>query len=177
MMKFFTLKDKSVTFKLTVLIIALILTLLLWLIPEHKDDSSYSAAETEAAISQTIEDIDTGESEDFFALYRTERRKQRDQKEELYTAVMADTSLTAEEKEGAKEDLENLYYRSGLEDKVETILKGRNYEDVIFSYEEPLSLLIIKASSLSSSEEKGLRDFIAVYCGIDSASLSVFTIY
>ncbi len=193
-MPVFSLKDKSVVFKCVLLLVALIIAFLLW--PDSPDgkkeakeseavesgavaeqapaDAEAPAATGEAGVAAGVEDI--GAQEDFFALYRTERQKQRSEREELYREILADDSLTSEEKQEAKADLENLYYHNGLEDKLETILKARNYQDVVFSYEEPLSLLIIKANSLSETDEAALREFVAVYCGMDAGSLSIFTV-
>lgn len=186
-MEVFTLKNKSVFFKCCLLLALLIIAIILWPqaeeAPEPVSGSDFAAEDQYAGgTAEVTDDIAAvaaqaaAGDEDFFALFRTERQKQRSKQQELYQSVLADDTLTAEEKQDAKEDLEEVYRRSGLEDKVETILKARNYQDVVFSYEDPLSLLIVRASSLTPEDETSLRDFVAVYCGLDAGSISVFAV-
>lgn len=186
-MEIFTLKNKSVAFKCCLLLVLLVIALIVWpkdeKAQETEDDSiNLEESRSEGEPVDVTEDIAAvaaqaaADDEDFFALFRTERQKHRSKQQELYKSVLADDTLTAQEKQEAKEDLEEVYRRSGLEDKVETILKARNYRDVVFSYEEPLSLLIIGSSALTTEDETALRSFVAVYCGLDASNISVFTV-
>ncbi|MEG2147840.1 MAG: SpoIIIAH-like family protein [Clostridiales bacterium] len=131
--------------------------------------------EESAAVNPNISPVAI-EEKDFFADYRSKRQGIRSEKEELYQKFLADDSLTAEDKKVALSNLETLYLKNSIEDKVEIILKGRNYKDVIFSLEEPLSLLIIKSETLDEAQINELSDFIRVYCGVTADKLSVFPV-
>ena len=59
---------------------------------------------------------------------------------------------------------------------MEAILKGRGYDDAIFSYEDGLSLLMIHQEKLPEEEKEQLIQFVTVYSGVQRENLSVFSI-
>jgi hypothetical protein len=126
----------------------------------------------EAVLSSAVENGDT----DFFENYRMQRDKRRDAQLELYREILSDDSRDEEAKDSAQIMLENLYQVAAVEDKVEEILIGRNYNDVIFVLEETVSLLIVKKTSLDEEEKAALTSFVSSYAGISADSLSVFTV-
>lgn len=113
---------------------------------------------------------------DFFSDYRIHRDQRRDEAKELYEAVMLDPDRDEEAKQKAETALQELYRVSSMEDRIEEILIGRNYRDVIFIMEETISLLILNQKGLEEKEKNELIDFVSVYAGIPSENISVFTI-
>lgn len=126
--------------------------------------------EKEQSVSAPIAEID------FFADFRIRREQRRDEAKELYCSVLLDESRSEETKAEAEKSLEKLYRVASMEDQVEDILIGRNYRDVIFVMEDTMSLLIIGQNRLEEGEKADLISFVSAYAGIDSGSISVFTI-
>jgi len=87
-----------------------------------------------------------------------------------------DPARDEEAKQNAESALQELYRISSMEDRVEDILIGRDYHDVIFVMEETISLLILDQPSLEEKEKSDLVHFISVYAGVPSENISVFTI-
>ena len=137
-----------------------------------KDQGENAAEEEEAAVSaKTARD-----GENFFVNYRMQRDKRRDNQTELYRDILNDASRDEEAKAAAQTALEQLYHVAAIEDKIEEILIGRNYSDVIFVMEDTVSLLIVKKASLNEEEKAALSSFVCSYAGITADSLSVFTV-
>ncbi|HMM05870.1 MAG TPA: SpoIIIAH-like family protein [Clostridiales bacterium] len=131
-----------------------------------------AAEEDEAAASAKV----GSDGENFFVNYRMQRDKRRDNQTELYRDILNDATRDEEAKTAAQAALEKLYQVAAVEDKVEEILVGRNYSDVIFVMEDTVSLLIVKKQSLSEEEKTALASFVCSYAGIAQDSLSVFTV-
>lgn len=138
--------------------------------PEEAEDTEDGE---EAAVSSSAAGNGDG---DFFENYRLQRDKRRDAQVELYREILNDDSRDEEAKASAQATLEKLYRVAAVEDKIEEILIGRNYNDVIFVMEDTVSLLIVKKPSLSEEEKTALTSFVSSYAGIASDSLSVFTV-
>lgn len=136
---------------------------------EQKDDTEETVATAAGASDQS-------EQNDFFENYRLQRQQRRDAQIELYQSILADDSRDEEAKATAQTALEKLYSVASTEDKVEEILMGRNYKDVIFVMEDSVSLLILKKSSLGQEEEQALASFISSYTGVSADKLSIFTV-
>lgn len=113
---------------------------------------------------------------DFFSDYRIHRDQRRDEAKELYKSVMLDPDRDEEAKQKAEASLQELYRVSSMEDRVEEILIGRDYRDVIFVMEETISLLILDQKSLEEKEKTDLIQFLSVYAGVPAENISVFTI-
>ena len=126
--------------------------------------------EEEQSVSAPIAEVN------FFADFRIRREQRRDEAKELYCSVLLDENRSEERKADAEESLEKLYRVASMEDRVEDILIGRNYRDVIFVMEDTMSLLIIDQNDLGEEEKSDLITFVSAYVGIDPGSLSVFTI-
>lgn len=131
-----------------------------------------SVKQNEAAVSGDI----SGEGDDFFENYRLQRDKRRDGQAELYRDILNDDSRDEAAKAAAQATLEKLYQVAAVEDKIEEILIGRNYSDVIFVMEDTVSLLIVKKQSLKEEEKVALSSFVCSYAGIAADSLSIFTV-
>lgn len=137
------------------------------------DDQEVDATKKdEAAVSAKI----GSDQENFFVNYRMQRDKRRDNQTELYRDILSDASRDEEAKAAAQAALEKLYQVAAVEDKIEEILIGRNYSDVIFVMEDTVSLLIVKKQSLNEEEKTALASFVCSYAGIAQDSLSVFTV-
>lgn len=126
--------------------------------------------EKDKSVSASVAEIN------FFTDFRIHRDRRRDEAKELYCSVLLDENRSEEKRAEAEESLEKLYRVSSMEDRVEDILIGRNYHDVIFVLEDNMSLLIIGQKSLDEEEKENLISFVSTYAGIDAGSLSVFTI-
>ncbi len=135
--------------------------------PEEKEAMTAAAAvpATEAASSR----------HDFFAAFRRERAKRRDREEELYGTILADPGREEAARREAAASLKELYRVSDLEDEVEQVLIGRNYEDALLVLGENASLLIIKGAKLTEKEKEELAAFVRGCAGLDEGALSVFT--
>ena len=126
---------------------------------------------------EMIENVSTGViyEEDFFSDYRRKRESWRSDEGDLYRSVMKDDSMDAEDRSIASANYDTFLHRCSLEDKVEEILKGRGYSDVIFSIEDNLSFLIVQMDSISEEEKESLSSFVQVYAGVDGEKLTIFT--
>ena len=120
--------------------------------------------EEEEAVSATVV-----AQKDFFSDFRLNRDRRRDAEEELYQSIMLDPTRSEEA------SLTLLYRISSLEDRVESILIGRDYNDVIFSVEENMSLLMIRKETIDEKEKASLIDFVSSYGGIPAETISVFS--
>lgn len=140
-----------------------------------EDDMVYEPTEEEEAAEEQSVSAAPAES-DFFADFRIGREQRRDEEKELYQSVMLDDNRDEEAKKEAEAALTELYRVSSMEDRVEEILIGRNYRDVIFVMEDTISLLILGQRDLDESEKADLIAFVSTYAGIAPESLSVFTI-
>lgn len=143
---------------------------------ETQDENNTETTETEGTEEETVAATTVAEDDDFFENYRMQREQRRDAQIELYQEILDDDTRDEEAKTAAQTSLEKLYNVAATEDKVEEILIGRNYSDVIFIMEDSVSLLIIKKSSLDEEEKAALSAFVTAYTGISSDSLSVFTV-
>ena len=131
---------------------------------------------TEEEEKEAVSAVITAEK-DFFSDFRLDRDRRRDAERELYESVMLDPTRSEEAKEEAEASLTRLYRLSSLEDRVESILIGRGYEDVIFVAEDTLSLLMIRKDDISADEQTSLIDFVSAYGGIPAESISVFSVH
>lgn len=137
---------------------------------DTRNDREVEAEEDTAAVSAKLG------GENFFVNYRMQRDKRRDQQTELYREILKDESRDEEAKAAAQAALEKFYHVAAAEDKVEEVLIGRNYSDVIFVMEDTVSLLIIKKQNLNEEEKTALASFVSAYAGIALDSLSVFNV-
>ena len=128
--------------------------------------------EEEEAVSATVV-----AQKDFFSDFRLNRDRRRDAEEELYQSIMLDPTRSEEAKMEAEASLTLLYRISSLEDRVESILIGRDYNDVIFSVEENMSLLMIRKETIDEKEKASLIDFVSSYGGIPAETISVFSVH
>lgn len=113
---------------------------------------------------------------DFFGDFREKREKRRGEKLEWYQMLLQDTTITQEEKKTIYTEMDSFLQKNAAEDKVEAILKGRGYEDVIFSNENALSLLILKGEDPSEGKKGEIMAFLQAYTGISPDKLSIFSI-
>ena len=113
---------------------------------------------------------------DFFSDFRLGRDRRRDEEKELYESIIRDESRPEEAKKEAEEALSRFYRIASLEDQVESILIGRNYDDVIFVVEDTISLLMIRKDKIDESEKESLIRFVSSYGGIPADSITVFTV-
>ena len=88
---------------------------------------------------------------------------------------MADPGREEAARREAAASLKELYRVSDLEDEVEQVLIGRNYEDALLVLGENASLLIIKGAKLTEKEKEELAAFVRGCAGLDEGALSVFT--
>lgn len=130
-------------------------------LPEKEVSPTVSAAVTE---------------KDFFADYRMRRDRHRDEEKEFYEEILSDDLRSEDAKKEAELSLAKIYRNASLEDRVESILIGCNYRDVIFTMEDTISLLIIRQENLDENEKTELANFVSAYAGISAESISVFTV-
>ncbi|MBQ1251935.1 MAG: SpoIIIAH-like family protein, partial [Firmicutes bacterium] len=105
------------------------------------------------------------------------RDRRRAAEEELYQSMMLDPTRSDEAKMEAEASLTHVSRTSALEDRVESILIGRDYNDVIFSVEENMSLLMIRKETIDEKEKASLIDFVSSYGGIPAETISVFSVH
>ncbi|HIZ77358.1 MAG TPA: SpoIIIAH-like family protein [Firmicutes bacterium] len=154
--------------KVTLLVLAVVVLITIFAVP-RLDESSKE--------DPSVEDVATGViyEQDFFADYRRKRESWRSDEEDLYRSIINDDYMDAADKSAASADYDLYLRRCELEDKVEEILKGRGYSDVIFSIEDNLSFLILQKDSLSEEERNDLSAFVEAYAGVDGEKLTIFT--
>lgn len=128
-----------------------------------------------AAAEETVYEEAAAYQSDFFSDFRQKRSAWRDQEQEMLTEMMKNGS-TEEAKSAAGEDLKALMQKIKIEDTVEEVLKGRNYQDVIFVLDENLSLLMIKKKDFGKGEQEALLQFAAAAGGTTVDKISFFTI-
>lgn len=133
---------------------------------EETEDVSSEHTAVSAAAAET----------DFFADFRMNRERRRDEQEEFYCGILEDSARDETAKSEAEDGLKQLYRISAMEDQVEEILVGRNYRDAVFVMGENISLLIMKDTDLSMVEKESLSAFVCSYAGIEVSNLSVFTV-
>lgn len=134
------------------------------------EEKDVSEEDTSPTASSAVEE------KDFFADYRMRRDRHRDEEIEFYEEILKDESRSEDAKREAESALAEIYRKSSLEDRVEAILIGCNYRDVIFAMEDTLSLLMLRRESLEEEEKVKLVDFVSAYAGVSAESISVFTV-
>lgn len=109
--------------------------------------------------------------QDFFAEYRIERARTRDQQVELLREMLNNPSLDQKSREMAASRLVELSMTLERETKAEALIKARGYEDCVVMVQPSITTVIVpsKASTVPLSEEKELKEQVAsiVQCSPD----------
>jgi len=115
---------------------------------------------------------ETGKREPgFFAEYRIERERTRDEQIELLREMLNNPNLDQKSRENAASRLVEISTNLERETKAEALVKARGYEDCVVMVQPSITTVIVpsRASTVPLSEEKELKEQVAsvVQCSPD----------
>ncbi|MEH7111857.1 SpoIIIAH-like family protein [Neobacillus niacini] len=118
---------------------------------EEKADQKGMKTDSEAKDEDTIISQVSGDEE--FEALRINRQDERSELKEHLTEVVATTDLPVDERNEAVDQMKKLNEIAQKEEMLETLIKARDYEDVLVRADGPTVKIIIKSKKASSKSE------------------------
>ena len=124
------------------------------------------------------EDLDFLESQaaengDFFVDYRLERNKVRSEQINNYREMINNPNHSDAAKRQAEERLLELTERMEKEMEIESLIKGRGYEDALAFIHDNTVDIIIKTTGLTENEVATIGDIIIKTTGFSAGDLTI----
>ena len=118
---------------------------------EEKTDQKETKTDTETKDGETIISQVAGDEE--FEKLRLQLQDERSEIKEQLTDVVATTDLPANERSEAIDQMKKLNEIAQKEQTLETLIKARDYEDVLVRADGPTVRIIVKSKKESSKSE------------------------
>ncbi|MEH7251564.1 SpoIIIAH-like family protein [Neobacillus niacini] len=118
---------------------------------EEKADQKETKTDTETKDGDTIISQVAGDEE--FESLRLKLQDERSELKEHLTEVVATTDLPANERSEAVDQMKKLNEIAQKEQTLETLIKARDYEDVLVRADGPTVKIIVKSKKESSKSE------------------------
>nr|WP_205092439.1 SpoIIIAH-like family protein [Thalassobacillus pellis] len=151
---------KQTVWLLTMLSLMIVLSVYYMTAPEGEDMAFINNQETEkdgaqdtAADSNGDTAISQMSTEEMFAAIRMEKKNERDKHQEQLSEIVASSEYSAEEKNDALKEMQQLQELQSKESILETTIQSNaQYEDVLVRAEEDVIYVTVKADELSPQE-------------------------
>lgn len=152
----------------TVVIAVLILLIACagWFAREFNNRQNLNALSTDANLNQ--------ESANFFVESRMGRDNARSALQQEYERIISDVNQTEESKQTASTQMMLLFDRGDNENKIETLVKERGYEDALCMINEGGVELCVKSpEELNAEQVNGITDVIVRTTGIAPSNIVI----
>lgn len=116
----------------------------------------------------------TPETQDFFAEYKMDRDRNRSTLRETLKELMDDQNVDAATRKTAGEQYMSSANAASLEDRAESMIKAKGFEDVVVNLTQSGAQAVVKAKSLSEAQAAQVMDMITQITGIKGGSIQVF---
>lgn len=115
------------------------------------------------------------EEKDFFAAYRLERDQRRGALTERLKEVMESESADMETRREATREYLNEGRLANLEQRAESMVKARGFEDVVVDLAEGSLRVVVKTTSLSQQQFVQVLETVSQVTGIKPSSIQVLS--
>lgn len=117
--------------------------------------------------------VDVEESGDFFVDYRLERNKVRSEQISNYREMINNPNHSEAAKKQAEQKMLELTERMEKEMEIESLIKGRGYEDALAFIHDNTVDIIIKTTGLTENEVATIGDIIIKTTGFSAGDLTI----
>jgi stage III sporulation protein AH len=128
-----------------------------------------------AAFEHSAE-ADEPDSETFFVEAKLSRQKARDEAVETLAVMLADASLTNDQKTSLAIRATDLAQSIETEGKIENLIKAKGFNDVMVYYDAERADIMIKTAGLISEEVVKIKDIILKETSIPVENISIIEV-
>lgn len=105
-------------------------------------------------------DANSQNSTSYFADTKLQKQKQRDDTTETLQASINSKDISASEKAKLTEQLSNLVAQVEAENKIESLIKAKGFEDCVAFLDDNKANIVVKSSGLSGEQAAQIKDIV-----------------
>lgn len=142
---------------------------------KHLGEASYvsNSSDSDGTLKANAQADD---SEDYFETSKEERKKARQDAQELIEETLKKDNLTDEDKKSALAKVEELAGRTESENNIETLLKAKGFEKVVAVIGDTGINIVVKSEGLTSAQTLQIQDIITSETNIPLSDIKIVPI-
>ncbi len=139
---------------------------------EAADNDPEQTEQTEAAPGEAVL-ASTTLSSDFFSTTKLTREQTRSRNKAMLMELIADTSISEEQKSAAIEKIVDLAEIAEIENATELLLEAKGFEGAVVSMDDATVEVVVNASTITEQQVAQIEDIVMRKTGMDAQAIYI----